>query len=85
MQGSKVRVAGIDRSAYHSVPPTRLEFNQYAVQTAVNGGSELLIFVPRAAHSHELSLTSSLMTGQFLPIQTLWDGPPRLSRRGRDV
>ena len=29
----------------------------YAVQTAVNGGSELLIFVPRAAHAHELSLS----------------------------
>jgi hypothetical protein len=26
----------------------------YAVQTAVNGGSELLIFVPPAAHSHDL-------------------------------
>ena len=26
----------------------------YAVRTAVNGGSELLIFVPRAAHSHDL-------------------------------
>ena len=25
-----------------------------AVPTAVNGGSEPLIFVPRAAHSHEL-------------------------------
>jgi hypothetical protein len=25
----------------------------YAVQTAVNGGSELLIFVPRAAHRHD--------------------------------
>ena len=29
----------------------------YAVQTAVNGGSKLLIFVPRAAHSHDLSLS----------------------------
>ena len=27
----------------------------YAVQTAVNGGSELLIFVPRVAHSNELA------------------------------
>lgn len=44
-----MRVAGIDRSAYHSVPPTRLEFNQYAVQAAVN--AELLIFVPRAAQN----------------------------------
>ena len=26
----------------------------YAVRTAVNGGSELLIFVPRAAHGHDL-------------------------------
>jgi hypothetical protein len=24
----------------------------YVVQTAANGGSELLIFVPRATHSH---------------------------------
>jgi hypothetical protein len=24
----------------------------FAVQTAVNGGSELVIFVPRTAHSH---------------------------------
>jgi hypothetical protein len=30
----------------------------YAVQTAVNGGSKLLIFVPPAAHSHDLSLSS---------------------------
>jgi hypothetical protein len=30
---------------------------EYAVQTAVNGGSELLIFVARVAHSHELSLS----------------------------
>ena len=29
----------------------------YAVLTAVNGGSELLIFVRRAAHSHDLSLS----------------------------
>jgi hypothetical protein len=29
----------------------------YAVQTAVNGGSELLIFVSRAAHSHDLSFS----------------------------
>jgi hypothetical protein len=28
-------------------------------QTAVNGGSELLIFVPRAAHSHRQSSDSS--------------------------
>ena len=28
----------------------------YAVLTAVNGGSRLLIFVPRATHSHDLSL-----------------------------
>jgi hypothetical protein len=27
----------------------------YAVRTAVSGGSELVIFVPRAAHSHNLS------------------------------
>ena len=27
----------------------------YAVQTAVNGGPELLIFVPRAAHSQDLN------------------------------
>jgi hypothetical protein len=27
----------------------------YAVQTAVNGGSKPLIFVPQAAHSHDLS------------------------------
>ena len=27
------------------------------VQTAVEGGSELLIFVPRAAHRHDLSLS----------------------------
>jgi hypothetical protein len=27
------------------------------VQTAVDGGSELLIFVPRAAHRHDLSLS----------------------------
>jgi hypothetical protein len=26
----------------------------YAVRTAVNAGSELLIFVPRAPHSHDL-------------------------------
>jgi hypothetical protein len=26
----------------------------YAVQTAANSGSDLLIFVPRAAHSHDL-------------------------------
>jgi len=26
----------------------------YAVRTAVNTGYELLIFVPRAAHSHDL-------------------------------
>jgi hypothetical protein len=29
----------------------------YAVQTAVNGGLELLIFVPQAAHTHDLSLS----------------------------
>jgi hypothetical protein len=29
----------------------------YAAQTAVNAGSELVIFVPRAAHSHDLSLS----------------------------
>jgi hypothetical protein len=29
----------------------------YAAQTAVNGASELLIFVPRAAHGHDLSLS----------------------------
>jgi hypothetical protein len=27
----------------------------YAVPTGVNGESELLIFVPRAAHRHDLS------------------------------
>jgi hypothetical protein len=31
--------------------------SRYAVLTAVNGGSELLIFVRLAAHSHELSLS----------------------------
>jgi hypothetical protein len=30
---------------------------EYAVQTAANGGSELLIFVARVAHSRELSLS----------------------------
>ena len=29
----------------------------YAVPTAVNSGSELLIFVPRAAHGHNLWLS----------------------------
>jgi hypothetical protein len=29
----------------------------YAVQTAVNGGSELLIFVPQTAPSHDCSLS----------------------------
>jgi hypothetical protein len=29
----------------------------YAVLTAVNAASELSIFVPRAAHGHELSLS----------------------------
>jgi hypothetical protein len=29
----------------------------YAVQTAVSGGSELLIFVPRAGHLPDLSLS----------------------------
>jgi hypothetical protein len=32
----------------------------HAVHKAVNGGSELLIFVPRAAHSRDLLLKSSL-------------------------
>jgi hypothetical protein len=32
----------------------RLEwFGRYAMQTVVNGGSELLIFVPRVAFGHE--------------------------------
>jgi hypothetical protein len=39
---------------------------EYAVQTAVNGGSELLIFVLRAAHSHDS--TSS-------PGKDCFDGP----------
>jgi hypothetical protein len=30
----------------------------YAVRTAVNGGSELLIFVPSVANSHDLLYTS---------------------------
>jgi hypothetical protein len=57
----------------------------YVVQTAVNGGSELLIFVPRGGHSPDLAFISSLMTGQSLPIQTLQDGPPRVPHHGRDA
>ena len=38
----------------------------YAVQTAVKGGSELLIFVPRAAHSYDWS--SSFVAGAGRPI-----------------
>jgi hypothetical protein len=39
-----------------------------AVLTAVNGGSGLLIFVPRAAHSHDLSLSLEMLscTTRFL-------------------
>jgi hypothetical protein len=55
------------------------------VSTAVNGGSELLIFALRAAHNPDLSFTSSLMTGQSLPIQALQDGPPRLPHLRRAV
>ena len=34
--------------------PPRMEWSDgYAVRTASNGGSELVIFVPRAADSHE--------------------------------
>ena len=35
----------------------------YAVQTAVNGGSEPLIFVRQATHSDDLSLSSLVVTG----------------------
>ena len=38
----------------------------YAVQTAVNGGSELLIFVPRAAHRHDLWAPRTALTGAKL-------------------
>ena len=33
-------------------------FGRVRGRTAVNGGSELLIFVPRAAHSHDLTRLS---------------------------
>jgi len=33
----------------------------YARRRPVNGGSELLIFLPRAAHSQDLSLSLSLV------------------------
>ena len=36
----------------------------YAVQTAGNAGSELLIFVPRAAHSHDLWAQNSPRLGK---------------------
>jgi hypothetical protein len=49
----------------------------YAVQAVVNGGSELLIFVPRAAHSYDLTLSRS----EALASQGL--GVPRASRRPR--
>jgi hypothetical protein len=35
------------------------------VRTGVNGGSELLIFVPRAAHSHELSLSTKVQSFEY--------------------
>jgi len=35
----------------------------YAVQTAVNGGSELLIFVGRVADSHDLSVIARAAFG----------------------
>jgi len=45
---------------------------EYAVQTVVNGGSELLIFVPRAAHSTDLQLSLSLVVGSPLPTDALY-------------
>ncbi len=43
-------------------PPIEVETATWskAGQLAVNGGSELLIFVPRAGHSHDLSARSCL-------------------------
>jgi hypothetical protein len=35
----------------------------YAVQTAGNGGSELLIFIPRADHSHDLKVEARAEAG----------------------
>jgi hypothetical protein len=44
------------------------------VQTAVNGGLELLIFVLRAAHRHDLSLSFVAGRRASLPNRRLQDG-----------
>jgi hypothetical protein len=46
----------------------------YAVQTAVNGGFELLIFVPRTARSHDLRLSfrPGTCTGPWCKADSVW-------------
>jgi hypothetical protein len=41
------------------------------VRTAVNGGSELLIFVPRAAHSHDSICHMSVVLAECPPASGL--------------
>ncbi len=45
----------VDAEPFPEINTGGVNVVRYAVQTAVNAGSELLIFVPRAAHGHDLS------------------------------
>ena len=55
----------------------------YAVPTGVNGGSELLIFVLRAAHCYNLLSHSSLVATPSHSLMSLLDN--RTTSRGRQA
>jgi hypothetical protein len=46
------------------------------VQTAGNGGSALLIFVPRAAHSHDVSENVDVTQATAWPAKPQTEIPP---------
>jgi hypothetical protein len=61
-------------------------FGRYAVRTAVNGGSALVIFVPRAAQSRDLPIDEIVLvaSGTSLILGRSWTGGSISTMANRD-